>query len=171
MSWLAQAFGWMDAVLIYPYRLPGSAIGGFWLGTAMLAVWASLVGHATYRLARRVNHKYLDQKNAAMTSAQNSSFNALRAGDKKAYQGINRLASEAFGQAFFMNVALSAASLWPAALAAAWMQQRFAALSVPLPLVGWPLNYLAVFILCYVPMRLLTGRLLSWAEEGAKAAK
>lgn len=163
---MGQLLYWMDAVLIWPYRLTQGGPAGFWLGTLVLSLWATLLGQATFVLARRVNKKFLDQKNRAMIDNQRRSLNALKSGDKKAYKGINDLANEAFGQAFFMSVALGAASLWPLAAAAAWLQLRFSEVMIPLPLVGWRVNYLGGLILCYLLVRVLWWLAVRWARRG-----
>ncbi len=163
---MAQLLHWLDAVLIWPYRLPESGPAGFWLGTMILSLWAALLGQATFVLARRLNQKTLDQKNRAMLENQRRSLNALKSGDKKAYKGINALANDAFGEAFFMSVALGAASLWPLAVAAAWLEERFADVMIPLPLVGWKVNYLGGLILCYLVVRVGLGLLRVWIKRG-----
>ena len=75
---------------------------------------------------------------------------ALKAGDRPAYEAANKLANEAFGKSFFMQVALSATFFWPIFLALGWMQQRFLEVAFPLPFIGFSLGYTAVFIILYI---------------------
>ena len=83
------------------------------------------------------------------------SMNAMRAGDKVAYKAINKLANEAYGKTFFLQLAMAAASLWPIPLALAWLQLRFFRVDFPLPVelpflgksVGYPFVFLPAYIL------------------------
>ena len=74
---------------------------------------------------------------------------ALKAGDRPAYEAANQLANEDFGKSFFMQVALSATFLWPIFFALGWMQHRFLDVEFPLPFISFSLGYIAVFLLLY----------------------
>ena len=80
---------------------------------------------------------------------------ALKAGDRPAYEAANRLANEAFNKSFFMQVALSATFFWPVFFCLGWMQYRFFELEFPIPYIGYPLGYIGVFILVYIPVYIL----------------
>ena len=89
---------------------------------------------------------------------------ALRESGKEAYKAVNRQGHEAFGYYFSLNGALWVASLWPVPLALAWMQTRFGTVSpslpFSLPLLGPEPGFVFWFVLAYIPLRLLLGRLL-----------
>ena len=74
----------------------------------------------------------------------------MTAGDKGAYRAANRLANDAFGHSFFMQIALSAAFLWPAGFVLAWMSQRFWDLEFPLPFIPYSLGYIGVFLILFI---------------------
>ena len=81
---------------------------------------------------------------------QNMSIDALTAGNKQAYKAANHLANDAFGHSFFLQIALSAAFLWPICFALAWMSYRFADLEFPVPYLHFSLGYIAVFLFLFV---------------------
>jgi hypothetical protein len=84
---------------------------------------------------------------------------ALNLGDEKAYRAINKEGNDAFGHLFFNKFGLSAASLWPIFFALAWMQERFAEIALPIPWIGWEINYFFFFLLCYILARIFFGRI------------
>ena len=47
-------------------------------------------------------------------------------------------------------MALSATFVWPIFFALGWMQHRFLDLTFPIPLIGYSLGYIGVFILLYI---------------------
>lgn len=149
----------LDPILIYLYRLTGYPLADYFLGTFLLAFLTVLVGEFTISLVFRVNRKHLETLNGRVEQMNHLSEQALQQGDEKSYRAINREGNDAFGQLFFNKFGLSAASLWPIFFALAWMQDRFAHIALPLPLLGWGLNYLALFILCYIIARILFNRL------------
>ena len=87
---------------------------------------------------------------------------ALRLGDQASYKAVNKEGNDAFGQLFFNKFGLSAASLWPIFFALAWMQDRFSEIGLPLPWLGWEINYVFFFLLCYIPARILFSRVKRW---------
>lgn len=141
----------VDGVLIGPYRWPADPLLGWWLGTAILAGWATLLGELTMLLVRRVNRRHVREVNDEVKRMQEASINALRGADKEAWRGINRLGNEAVGRAFFLQIAMGAGSLWPAFLAAGWLQMRFEGVPIYVPLFND--SYIAGFLLCYLPLR------------------
>ena len=78
------------------------------------------------------------------------SIQALKAGDRPAYEAGNKLANEAFNKSFFLGVAQSAAFFWPVGLVLAWMQYRFLGLAFPIPVIGWSVGYIGIFIPLYI---------------------
>ena len=75
---------------------------------------------------------------------------ALKAGDRPAYEAANTLANEDVGKSFFMQVAMSATFLWPIFFALGWMQYRFLEIAFPLPFIGFSLGYTGVFVILYI---------------------
>jgi hypothetical protein len=75
---------------------------------------------------------------------------ALKVGNRPAYEAANKLANEAFGKSFFMQLTLSATFFWPIFFVLGWMQYRFLDLEFPLPFVGFSLGYIGVFIVIYI---------------------
>jgi len=148
-----------DLILIAPYRWLANPAWGWWLGTFILGLWCSLLGELTMAVAMWLNREPIRQVLSDTARRHNQSMRALKAGDGQAYKGINKLANEAFGKAFFLQLAMGMGSLWPAFLAAAWLQARFAGLEIPLPLVGWQVGYIPGFLVMYLLSRVIFSRL------------
>lgn len=149
----------LDPYLIYCYRLTGHVAADFVIGTLVLACIAMLIGEFTVFLAFRFTHKRLGEKTAEAEKYQNLSMDALKAGNKEAYQAANTLAKDAFGHSFFQQLALSAAFLWPVFLALAWMQYRFLEVEFPIPGTTWSLGFIGAFIIIYIAAYLALKRL------------
>ncbi len=149
----------LDPVLILFYRLTGQPLLDYWLGTFLLALLTVVIGELTISIVFRINKAHLDKLNARVEKMKRLSEEALNLGDEKAYKAINKEGNDAFGHLFFNKFGLSAASLWPIFFALAWMQERFAEIDLPLPWIGWEINYVFFFLLCYVLARILFGRL------------
>jgi hypothetical protein len=151
-----------DQLLIAPYRWPEHSMAGWWLGTSLLAFWATLLGNATSAIVMRVNLRHLKEGLEETSLRHLQSMNALKAGDKASYKAINKLANEAYGKTFFLQMAMAAASLWPIPLALGWLQLRFSGVSFPIPLdlpfVGRSVGYAFIFIPLYILMRILVGK-------------
>jgi len=148
----------LDPFLIWFYRLTGHTLADFLIGTLVLAFLALIIGEVTISLAFLVTKKRIDQVTAEADRYQNLSMEALKAGDKQAYKAANKLANDAFGKSFFMQIALSAAFLWPVFFALIWMEYRFSGLEFPLPFTNYSLGYVGVFILLYAASYLLFKR-------------
>jgi hypothetical protein len=86
-------------------------------------------------------------------------MNALKAGDKEVYTGANKLANDAFGRSFFLQLAMGMASLWPAFLGAAWLQARFQGVPVPVPFSDLQINWLPPYVVMYIVIRIAMSRL------------
>ncbi len=149
----------LDPYLIWFYRLTSHPGLNFFLGTLALAAHALALGEASHLLVRSLIRRHLEETAAKARHYQELSLEALKAGDRAAYEAANRLANEAFGKSFFQQLALSAPFLWPIAVALAWMQYRFLELEFPLPGLGLSLGFAGIFILCYVAVYLLWKRL------------
>jgi hypothetical protein len=155
-DWLLE---FLDPVLVAPFRWPDDPLFGFWLGTLILAAWAVALGELTLKLAKRLNREPLNQHTSEAGDYHDKSISALRAGDKAAYKSINRLANESFGRAFFLQAAMGIGSLWPAFLAAAWLQARFGELRFAVPLIDYPVNFVPILIISYAAVRVAWGRI------------
>jgi hypothetical protein len=159
ITWFVEM---VDLFLIAPYRWPKNPIMGWWLGTFTLSVWSGILGELTVALACRINHSHMLQASREMVERHNQSMNALQAGDKAAYKAINKLANEAYGKTFFLQLAMASASLWPIPFAFAWLQARFSgvhfALPFSLPSVGDSVGYPFVFVPLYVLVRIVIGK-------------
>lgn len=143
-------FLFLDPYLIWFYRLTGHAMIDFILGTFTLALMAVIVGELNIALAYLAARRRIERVTDEAVKYQNLSLEALKAGDKEAYRAANRLANDAFGHSFFMQIALSAAFLWPAGFVLAWMSQRFWDLEFPLPFIPYSLGYIGVFLILFI---------------------
>ena len=141
---------YLDPYLIWFYRLSDSAEVNFLLGTLALAVLSLLVGEFTSFLASLIVRRHFEQVTGEAKRYQDLSMEALKAGDRPAYEAANKLANEAFGKSFYSQVALSATFVWPIFFALGWMQYRFLDMTFPLPFIGFSLGYIGVFILLYI---------------------
>jgi hypothetical protein len=149
----------LDPILITLYRLTGYPLVDYYLGTFLLALLTVLVGELTISVVFRINKAHLDKLNARVEKMQRLSSDALAEGDQAGYKACNKEGNDAFGQLFFNKFGLSAASLWPIFFALAWMQERFAEIGLPLPWIGWEINYFFFFLLCYILARIFFGRI------------
>jgi hypothetical protein len=158
IAWLLTK---IDPLLISPYRWFENPMLGWWAGTFILALWATLLGELTLAVAYRMNRSQI-AKNWDRTAYYHlQSLKAKKAGDEKAYKGINRLANEQFGKSFFLFMAMGMASLWPAFFAAAWLNRRFGDIVFTMPKWsgGLELNFIAPFIILYIAARITFSRL------------
>ena len=150
----------IDPFLIAPYRWLADSAWAWWLGTVVLCFWCTLLGEFTLGIVYRVNKRFIKERNEEMVMRHNQAMDALRSGDKEIYTGANKLASEAFGKGFFLQLAMGMSSLWPAFLGAAWLQERFAEVVVPVPLMGTGVNWLPAYVVLYILVRVLFSRYL-----------
>ena len=146
---------YLDPYLIWFYRLSGSAEVNFLLGTLALAVLSLLVGEFTSFLASCIVRRHYEQVTGEAKRYQDLSMEALKSGDRPAYEGANKLANEAFGKSFYSQVALSATFVWPIFFVLAWMQYRFLGVAFPIPGTNWSLGFIGVFIIIYVAAYIL----------------
>lgn len=147
----------LDPFLILPYRLLSDPVWGWWLGTWVVVLLCISLGELTLRLGRHLNRASLTELEGQSRKMQDGSMQALRQGDKTSYKAMNKLANEAFGRGFFLKAAMGMASLWPAFLAAGWLQARFQGFVIPLPGLGLGLGWLPAFVSLYVLSRLAWG--------------
>jgi hypothetical protein len=141
---------YLDTYLIWFYRLSDSAAVNFLLGTLALALLSLLMGEFTAFLASFMVRRHFERVAGEAKRYQDLSMEALKAGDRPAYEAANQVANEAFGKSFFMQVALSATFFWPIFFALGWMQYRFLEIAFPLPFIGFSLGYTGVFVILYI---------------------
>ncbi len=149
----------IDPALIWFYRLTGNALVDFLTGTFVLAFLALITGEVTASFAFLAGRRYIERTSAEMVKYQNLSMDALKAGDKAAYQAANKLANDAFGRSFFMRSAMSAGYLWPAFLALAWMNYRFWDVHFVLITPRFTVGYVFMFIVLYAAAYLVFKRI------------
>lgn len=149
----------LDPILINLYKLTGYPVVDYFVGTLLLAFLAVLVGDFTVALVYRANRRHLEKLNSHVEKMNRLSSDALALGDQEGYKACNKEGNEGLGQLFFNKFGLSAASLWPVFFALAWMQERFADIGLPLPWIGWEINYFVFFLLCYILMKIFFSRI------------
>jgi len=143
-------FLWMDSYLIWFYRQTTWAEVNFVLGTLALAALALGLGELTSWAASLLVRRRLDEVTHEARKYHELSLEALKAGDRSAYEAANKLANDAFNKVFYMQVALSATFFWPVFLALGWMQTRFFEVEFPIPGTPWSLGYIGAFTLIYL---------------------
>jgi hypothetical protein len=149
-----------DSFLIFFYRLTGTPLADYFMGTFFLAFLCVVVGEISVSLALRFNQRYIDEMTTEVEAKEKLSLEAYRSGDRTSYRALNKEATDAWGKRFFTMVGYSAGILWPIPCALGWMQTRFAdvqfALAFPLSLVfGKTVGYMFVFIPIYIFCRIL----------------
>jgi len=145
----------LDTFLIRIYRLTGQVWVDFVIGTLTLVVICLLLGEGTLYLVFHLTGKRLAEKMAEADKYQTLSIEALKAGNREAYEAANKLAKEAFGRSFMHQLTLSGAFLWPVCFALAWMQYRFLEVEFPIPGTPWSLGFIGVFIIFYLAVYFL----------------
>lgn len=149
--------GWLDSMAIAPFRWIADPIAAFWVGSAVLALVCLVLGQVTTKLALWGNGALMRGHVRDASRYQKTSLDMIKAGQPGDYSGVNRLANEAFGKAFFLGVALGAAGLWPLFFAAAWMELRFSEVRIPVGIGAWNLAHVAPLLLTYAVMRVSFG--------------
>ncbi len=152
-------FLFLDPFLIRFYRLTGRAEVDFFLGTLAVALLTLMVGEFTSWLASLAVRRRFGEVTEEAKKYHELSLEALKAGNRPAYEAANTLANEVFSKSFFMQITLSATFFWPVFFALAWMQYRFLNVDFPLPFSGLSLGYIGIFILLYIPAVILCKRL------------
>ena len=145
-----QLFLSVDSFFIWSYRLSGYAPLDFFVGTFFLALVAVVIGEFSISFAFLLTRKSIQHVQDHMVNYQNLSIDALALGDKESYRAANKLANDAFGKTFFMQIGLSSARVWPAFLVVAWMNTRFYEVDFEVPFIGGTIGFIPVFILLYV---------------------
>ncbi len=143
----------VDPVLIFAYRIPADSLLGYWLGTAVLAFGALVLGMATMALSGLLNRNLHRSQSEKMVRMHNLSIQAIKEQNKEGYLATNKMANEMYGRVFFNRAALFTASVWPVPFALAWMDNRFTDVALNIPLINFPFGYVGVFLTCYILLR------------------
>lgn len=150
---------WLDAFLIAPFRWPGSAEAGLWLGSAILSCYCLVLGELSAILVYLWHRERLEAMQAEVMRCHNLSVDAIHAGDKDAYLAINKMAHEEFGKSFFAQAGIGMASIWPVPFALGWLALRFEGIPVyDIPGTSLHAGYVFVFLTCYIALRVLLAR-------------
>jgi hypothetical protein len=149
----------IDPYLIWAYRLTGHAFVDFLLGTFVLAAITLLIGEFCISLVFLISRKRIAEVSEEVIRYQNLSVDAAAVGDKTAYHATNELANDAFGRTFFMQIAFSAAFVWPIFFALTWMGYRFADVEFRLLFTDYTVGYICVFIPLFIGAYLIFKRL------------
>jgi hypothetical protein len=152
---------WMlaDPYIIWFYRLTGYALPDFLIGTFVVAWIALIIGELTISAVFLLVRPGIDETTHEAIHYQKLSADAISAGNTKAYHAANKLANDAFGKSFFMQIALSAAFLWPIFIALAWMSHRFAEVEFALMFSDYTMGFMGVFIVLYAAAYLIFKRI------------
>ncbi len=147
-----------DAIFISFYQVTGNPLWDYFIGTFLLALLSVLVGQATLFLVFCANRGHLEDLDNRFSTLNRLTAKAMEMGDKQSYKSLNKEANDTYGHVFFNQFGLSAASLWPALFALAWLQERFAYIAIPIPLLGFKANYFVVFLLSYLAATIIFHR-------------
>ena len=159
MEFWSTFYSFMDAWLMPIFRLVETPIVGFYLGVSVLAAVCVVLGDLTFNVVVRADRTKIKETTDETTKYNNLSIEALQAGDGNSYSACNKMANEAFGRMFFLQLALSTAALWPIPFALSWLQYRFFGVEFPLALIPITFSYAGVFIPMYVLVRIMYGRI------------
>lgn len=149
----------IDPFLIWFYRLTGYSFIDFLIGTFVLAWITLLIGELCISVVFLISRKRIADVSDEVLRYQNLSVDAAAVGDKQAYHAANKLANDAFGRTFFMQIAFSAAFLWPIFFALTWMGYRFADVEFRLIFTDYTVGYTYVFIPLFIAAYLIFRRL------------
>jgi hypothetical protein len=149
----------LDRFLCGLYALTGVAVLDYLLGTLIIGIVVVLIGELTAGLVLRINRQHLDDLDTRIAAARRLSTQALETGDRQAYRAINKEANDLFGRLFFNGFGLSAAALWPAFFALDSLQRHFAEAGLSVTLGGYRINYVLLFLVCYLVAKFLLARI------------
>ncbi len=156
---MPQLYELLDPYFIWLYRMTGYSFPDFLLGTFALAFLCVVIGEFTISLVFLINKRYIDEQTKEIVKYQNLSVDALIAGDKEAYSASNKMANDAFGKSFFMQIAMSAAFLWPIFFVLTWMQFRFGEVEFRILFTDYSVGFICVFVALYAAARLIFKRM------------
>lgn len=155
---MLNVWEYFDPYLLVLYKITGVAGLDGLIGTFLVALLANVIGEFTISIAFRINREHLDRLNNDLKKYGDLSQEAQQQGDEASYKALNKQANDAYGQVFFNRFGLSAASLWPAFFALDWIQRHFGAGGIAIPFYPSGVNYVLVFLVCYILARMVFGR-------------
>lgn len=141
-------FSLLNSLLIAPFHAFSHPETAFFFGMVVLALGCAvlgLLGAALVAYAQRVRWA---KEDAETRHRQELSFEALRQGDKKAYNAQNMLAQEAYTNTMALSAGRAAATLWPACAVLTWLYWRFE--GVPMPYLWAEAGPATVFLPLYI---------------------
>jgi hypothetical protein len=156
---MAPFYQYLDPYLIWLFRVSGYTFADFLLGAFVLALLSVIIGEFSISLIFRINRTFIDKQTDEIVRYQNLSIDALSAGDKEAYHASNKMANEAFGKSFFMQIAMSAAFLWPIFFVLTWMQSRFDEVEFRILFTDYSVGFICVFVALYAAAYLIFKRI------------
>ena len=118
-----------------------------------------MIGELTISVVFLINRKYISVVTEEVARYQDLAGKAASSGTNAVYVACNDMANEAFGKSFFMQIAMSAASLWPVFFAVDWMRYRFDDIEFQLLFTDNNVGFLCVFIALYAAARLIFGKI------------
>ena len=145
-------YEFMDAWMIWAFRLTDNPYVGFAVGLFWVCLAATVVGELCMAGVYFMNKKHFATINRDMVDHHNLSVHALGAKDKTAWKACNSIANDAFGKNFFARIALFASSLWVVPFAIGWLYYRFGEVDFSVPVVG-AVGPAFVFIPVYILVR------------------
>lgn len=149
----------IDPFLIWFYRITGYAFVDFLIGTFVLAFITLMIGEFCISIVFLLSRKHIDSAADDVVRYQNISVDAVSVGDKSAYKAANKLANDAFGRTFFMQIAFSAAFLWPIFFSLTWMGYRFSDVEFPFMFFDYTVGYACIFIPLYIASYIIFKRI------------
>jgi hypothetical protein len=152
-------FLFLDPYLIWFFRITGYSFVDFLLGTFVLAFITLVIGEFCISIVFLLSRKNIAKVSDEVVRYQNLSVDAAAVGDKTAYHAANKLANDAFGRTFFMQIAFSAAFLWPIFFSLTWMGYRFSDVEFRLLFTDYTVGYACVFIPLFIASYLIFKRL------------
>jgi uncharacterized membrane protein (DUF106 family) len=155
---MLNVWEYFDPYLLVLYKITGVAGLDGLIGTFLVALLANVIGEFTISIAFRINREHLDRLNNDLEKYSDLSQEAQQQGDEASYKALNKQANDAYGQVFFNRFGLSAASLWPAFFALDWIQRHFGTSGIGIPFYPSGVNYVLVFLCCYILARMVFGR-------------
>lgn len=150
-------FSLLNSLLIAPFRAFSNPEAAFFFGMVVLALGCAVLGQLGAALVAYAQRVRWAKEDAETKHRQELSFEALRQGDKKAYNAQNMLAQEAYTNTMALSAGRAAATLWPACAVLTWLYWRFE--GVPMPYLWAEAGPATVFLPLYIGALLAITRL------------
>lgn len=146
---------WLNSLFLPLYQVSSDPGSAFYLGTFLLALLTAVLGEVTIVLLYLNNRTTFIRLHQELSQTHIQSIDAIERNDAIAYEAHHRKANEAFSKAGMLQIALMIGSLWPVFFATAFLSTQFADIQYPLPLVGWKIHCVLVYMILYGLSRLL----------------